>query len=457
MDAYVCNNRMRTDNSIVFAVIGIVASMILLPITTMFGPSRSLPVWIGLFFYVIWMAISGKPGFSVILIAIAMCQPNVTSEELDFAIGLGYSRSYYYGLFIMPVIVLILLLMKRNRIPLRAPIYLSVVFFILGLCYNLSLTNILYALVASVVAFLIGYFDRLDFSHYFYLFTIILIITTIYAALEFHLRICPYNEFYMTSQGYVAAILKRAQGLLGNPLILLSFATFYLALLSAYAIENNKILVLPLLACIYLCLIVVSRTAVISLLVFFLLYKFYSKSSLRLNIPLLLVVGIACYGAYYFLNETVGDLLYRLQNSDLMHRESGFTIVPNILHDNFFGLGFENYSTSLKKYATSGFNTDVDTLDNYFLTQIAHYGYLGILVLLLYLYYFIAYFRSRLMIKKSKEILFLFVAFSITGFCFDFLAFNNVSLFVYIMIGSAYSRCNNTRGVKSLENNIKSS
>lgn len=48
------------------------------------------------------------------------------------------------------------------------------------------------------------------------------------------------------------------------------------------------------------------------------------------------------------------------------------------------------------------------------------------------------------MIRNSKEILFLFVAFAITGFCFDFLAFNNVSLFVYVMVGSAFGRCYNT-------------
>ena len=435
---------MKTDNSIVFAMIGIVVSMILLPITTMYGPNQSLPVWIGIFIYITWMVIKGKPGYSVILIAIAMCQPNVTSEEVDFSLGLSYSRYYYYSLFIIPVFVLFLNLLKKNRIPIKAPFYLSLLFFILGLLYNLSLTNILYAIVASFVAFLVGYFDRLDFSRYFILFSIILAITTIYAALEFHFRICPYNDFYTTSQGYVAAILKRAQGLLGNPLILLSFATFYMALLCAYAVEYKKIVVLPLLACIYLCLIVVSRTAVISLVVFFLLYNYYSKSSLKLKIPLLFAVGIACYAAYNFLTDTVGDLLYRLQNSDLMHRQSGFSIVSNILQDNFFGLGFENYSSSLRRYATSGFNTDVDSLDNFFLTQIAHYGYLGIMVLLFYLYYFWAYFKSRRMIRNSKEILFLFVAFAITGFCFDFLAFNNVSLFVYVMVGSAFGRCYNT-------------
>ena len=435
--------RMKTDNSIVFAMIGIVVSMILLPITTMYGPNQSLPVWIGLFIYIIWMVIKGKPGYSAILIAIAMCQPNVTSEEVDFSLGLSYSRYYYYNLFVIPVIVLFLNLLKKNRIPLKAPIYLSFFFFVLGLMYNLSLTNVLYAIVASFVAFLIGYFDRLDFTRYFILFSIILVITTIYAALEFHFRICPYNDFYTTSQGYVAALLKRAQGLLGNPLILLSFATFYLALLSAYAVEYNRIVILPLLMCIYLCLIVVSRTAVISLLVFFLLYNFYSKSSLKLKIPLLFAVGIACYAAYIFLTDTVGDLFYRLQNSDLMHRQSGFSIVSSILHDNFWGLGFVDYSSSLRRYATSGFNPDVDTLDNFFLTQIAHYGYLGIIVLLFYLYYFWAYFKSRRMKKHSKEVLFLFVAFAITGFCFDFLAFNNVSLFAYIMVGSAFGRCYN--------------
>lgn len=432
-------NKMKSNNSITYAVIGIIISMILLPITTKSG--HSFPIWISLYFYIIWMVLSGKPGYSVILIAMAMCQPNVASEEVDLAIGINYTRYYYYSLFILPVIVTFINLNRNNRVPLKAPIFLSVVFFLLGLIYNVDLNKIVYPIVATYAAFLVGYYDRIDFPQYFNLFSIILIITAIYAALEFHFRICPYNDFYTTSQGYVAAILKRAQGLLGNPLILLTFATFYLATHSAYAVEHKKITVLPLLVCIYLCLIVVSRTAVVSMLFFFLLYHFYSKSSLRLKLPLLFAVGLACFGAYYFLTETVGDLIYRLQNSDVMHRQSGFTIVSNILRDNFFGVGFDNYSASLRKYATSGFNTDVNSLDNFFLTQIAHYGLLGVFVLLFYLYYFLVYFRSRRMRKKSKEILFLFAAFTITGFSFDFEAYNNVCLFVYIMIGSAFGRC----------------
>lgn len=438
---------METNRSLIFAEIGIVGSMLLLPFSTMHGPSVSFPVWIGLVLYIIWMVLRGKPGYSVILIAIAVCQPNVTSEEVDFNIGLSFSRYYYYFLFIIPIIVIFFNLVRKNRIPLKAPIYLCILFFFLGLLYNLSLTNILYAIVASFVAFLVGYFDRLDFSRYFILLSIVLAITTIYAALEFHFRICPYNDFYMTSQGYVAALLKRAQGLLGNPLILLSFATFYLAIHSAFAVESRKVAVLPLLACIYICLIVVSRTAVVSLLVFFLLYQLYNKSSLKFKIPLLFAVGVACFGAYYFLTETVGDLLFRLQNSDLMHRQSGFSIVSNILHDNIFGLGFENYSASLRKYATAGFNTDVESLDNFFLTQIAHYGILGIMVLLFYLYYFLVYFRRKRMRTQSKELVFLFVAYAITGFSFGFLAYNNVSLFVYIMIGSAFGRCYKTQSI----------
>ena len=435
---------MKANNSIVYAVIGIVVSMVLLPIATKSGLSHSLPVWLGIYAYIIWMVIKEKPGYSVILIAIAMCQPNVTSEEVDLAISLNFTRYYFYSLFILPVIVLFLNIIKKNRIPLKVPIFLCIVYFLLGLIYNLDLTRIVYPIVATYVAFLVGNFDRIDFRRYFILISIVLIITAIYSALEFHFRICPYNDFYMTSQGYVSAILKRAQGLLGNPLILLVFATFYLAIHCSNAVVSKRIYILPLLVCMYLCLIVVSRTAVVSLLVFFLLYHVYSKASLKIKLPLILAVSIACFGAYYFLTETVGDLLYRIQYSDLMHRQSGLTIVSNILNDHFFGVGFNNYSASLGKYATSGFNTNVNSLDNFFLTQFAHYGYLGIVVLLFYLYYFLAYFRSRRMRKQSKEILFLFVAFTITGFSFDFEAYNNVCLFIYIMIGSAFGRCNNS-------------
>lgn len=448
---------MKSDNSIVFAVIGIIVSMILLPITTMYGPSKSLPVWIGIFLYIIWMVVKRKPGYSVILIAIAMCQLSVTSEDFDIDISVKYVRFFYYTLFIIPIAILSLSFVKKDKTPFKTPFLLSAIFLILGLLYNINILSVIYVIVTTHVAFFVGYNDKLDFHRFFLLISIVLIITAVYAALEFHFRICPYNEYYSTSQGYVLAILKRAQGLLGNPLILLMFATFYLATLCAYAVENKRIVAIPLLVCIYLSLIVVSRTAVVSLLFFFLLYNFYSKSSLKLKIPLLIIVGIAFFGAFYFLTETVGDLLYRLQYSDLMHRQSGFTIVSNILRDNFFGVGFENYAASLRKYATSGFNTDVNSLDNFFLTQIAHYGFLGLIVLLFYLYYFLVYFRSRRMRKQSKELLFLFAAFTITGFSFDFEGYNNGCLFVYIMIGSALGRCyNRSECIKpTLKNNLR--
>ena len=101
-------NSMKLANGIIYAVIGIIFSMILLPITTMHGLDHSLPVWIGIYLYIIWMVSKGMPGYSVILLAIAMCQPNVSSDEVDFLIGLSFTRHYYYSLFILPVIVLII-------------------------------------------------------------------------------------------------------------------------------------------------------------------------------------------------------------------------------------------------------------------------------------------------------------------------------------------------------------
>ena len=65
----------------IYAIIGIVYTMLVLPITTIMG--NSLLYWLILIAYLAWMIITKKTGFSIVMLSICLCQPTITSEEFD--------------------------------------------------------------------------------------------------------------------------------------------------------------------------------------------------------------------------------------------------------------------------------------------------------------------------------------------------------------------------------------
>ena len=145
----------------------------------------------------------------------------------------------------------------------------------------------------------------------------------------------------------------------------------------------------------------------------------------------------------YYFSDTLNDLILRLSTGNNSHRQSSFQVTYNILSDNIFGIGFENYANQLGKYAAQGTNTDVHTLDNLFLTQLAHYGIIGFYIIYFYVYYFWQYIKIWKRAKWNKEVFYLILAFFISAICFDFEAYNNICFVVFVLIGSAFSRLYN--------------
>lgn len=425
----------------IYSIIGIVFAMLLLPITTITG--NSLLIWGVLICYILWMVVSNKHGYSMILVAICLCQSSVTNENLDSSYINNLFAYFYYVLLFIPLLIFVILYIKGYKIPFKEPIGLSIVFIIIGLIYGLHIVQIIYIIVVTHIAFLIGYFDNLDEDSMFRLYSLTILISAIYAGLEYYLGVSPYLMIsYNTNEYLYSSFIKRASGLLGNPLILLLIVIFYQAIICYRAIKIGKIPIIPQLLALFLSLIVVSRSAVLSIIVFFILYLIYSKSKFSLKQITYLSVFVILTGLTItnFMGDTFNDLSYRLANSDKLHRQSSFSVTTNILQDNIFGVGFDNFANSLYRYAAIGTNVNVNTLDNFFLSQLAHYGIIGLFVIYFYLYYFILYIKKKKYYSLNKELFFLLVAFFISAIMFDFEAYHHVSFIIYTLIGGAFAR-----------------
>ena len=429
----------------IYAIIGIVYTMLVLPITTIMG--NSLLYWMILIAYLAWMVITKKTGFSIVMLSICLCQPTITSEEFDVDYINHLFSSFYYVLLFLPFIISIYLFFIKGYMPFKNTILISIVFLIIGLMYGLSLPNIIYKIVVTHFAFYIGFYDRLNFESLFRLYGITVLVTAVYAIIDYFLGVTPYTVIYASLVDYSQYdwYVKRASGLLGNPLILLLVATFYQALICYKGILTGKLPVIPQLLCLTLSLIVVSRTALLSCVVFLFFYFVHIKSKISVKqiISITIIVLFCTLGIMYYFSDTLNDLILRLSTGNNLHRQSSFQVTYNILSDNIFGIGFENYANQLGKYAAQGTNTDVHTLDNLFLTQLAHYGIIGFYIIYFYVYYFWQYIKIWKRAKWNKEVFYLILAFFISAICFDFEAYNNICFVVFVLIGSAFSRLYN--------------
>lgn len=428
----------------IYALIGIVLSMLLLPITT--ALDVSLPVWIAISAYIIWMVLSGKRGYSFIFIAIALCEMSVTNDKLDFVmVSYIFRYFYYFLLFFPPIIYLIQFLRKSPRHIVKLPIVVISIFIILGLIYGRQLSELVYIVVVTFIAFGISYSDPVDLKSSFCLFSVIILISTMYAGLEYHLGISPYSAVYFSSGNYLQGeSIRRAAGLLGNPLLVLSICIFYQAFICSFALEIGKFPILPQILCLYLFSIVVSRTAVFAIVIFIFLYLCFSSKKVFFKSwgKFAILGAIIILAASSILQDSFNDLTYRFANSDQLHRVSSIGTTWNIFKSNFFGIGFDNFANKIENYAAYGKEAHINTLDNFYLTQIAHYGILGFFVIFFYVYYIVRFFRFRFRRSKWKEFFLLVTAYFIISVCFDFEAYFQILFVMYALIGGAYFRVN---------------
>ena len=431
-------NRYTFPKLLVYLLISL--AMITVPISTMLG-TYSLFVWTALSLVIMWMAITGKSGFSLVFLSICLCEPGAILGDIDMGLFEDTLRYFYYFLFIIPVVLAFILRMKRNGHLPKNCIILSLLYIFISIVYSDALVGSVYRVVAVSVSMYVCCCDNIDivdiFKGIFYIF----LISIIYGAIDYHVGVTPYTTIFIQNIDPFVGI-KRASGLLGNPLILCALVIICqaLALMSIRYIPSWLFFLLEL-ECIYGAIIVVSRSAVLAIGLLFICYAYINRRRIR-GKYLLSFVFICLVGSFLitsYLSGSIEDLLYRFSNSDSGHRLSSLGTVANILAKHPLGIGFKDYAIKLQQYAGVGKLAYVDTLDNMVLTQFAHYGILAVFVLLFYFYPFL---NSLQRFRQNRYACHLFslyfISVLICAVIFDFEAYNNVNMFIYGVLGLFY-------------------
>lgn len=428
-------------NDIKYSLGGAISVLVFLP--WILGTRNGFLFLVVISIYIIWMIAKEVPGYSMVLMSVCLCNPVLVMTGIDTQVVTNTFYQIHYFLFLQPVFMAIITLLKGKRIPYVQPLFLSLVYIVLGLSFGDQIYNYLYVIVCTHVIFYVCYYDKVSMDKMYLILSILFLITTIYTILEFHFGWGPYNSVYETSRSYHSSYsISRAVGLLGNPLLLCSVAVIVLVSSLNRTFRNKRFPILVVLLCIYIMLIVVSRIAVIALIGVFLFYYILSgnrRSLSRFLFLIALFVG-AFLLAKYFFPDVLDNLLYRIRFSERGHRLSGIDTTINILSSNPFGLGSRDFGIKVLPYAGVGKEEGINTLDNFFLTQFAYYGILGFLMIYYYLFYFLRAFKYKTSCPEFfKQASLLFVGIILIGLSFDFEAYYHITIIVYGLLGILYS------------------
>lgn len=167
-------------------------------------------------------------------------------------------------------------------------------------------------------------------------------------------------------------------------------------------------------------MVTVSRTVYIVYAVLLLYFLFITNffKSLKKIVSLLTVALLIIYGIIYFFPDLSEGIIYRFVNGEAYHREAAFATVEKLIRDKPFGVGkwqIDNVIAT-QGYATWGFIVGFGTLDNFFLTQIAAYGYFSIVAFYFYFQYYFYFLKN---LQALKLLCFLFLIWVSISFSFD--------------------------------------
>ena len=228
-------------------------------------------------------------------------------------------------------------------------------------------------------------------SSVFKYFDVIFICTGIYGILESFCGICPY-EYDLNFAVF------RASGLLGHPLVLALVTLLYQVMLYVRYIYTKNFNFLLYFFSILVAMITVSRTVYIVYAVLLLYFLIVTKFFVRFKriVALIAAAALIGVGVIYFFPDLYEGIVYRFVNGEAYHREAAFATVEKLFRDKPFGVGIWQIDNVIatQGYATWGFIVGFGTLDNFFLTQIAAYGYFSIVAFYFYFQYYFHFLKN---------------------------------------------------------------
>ena len=431
---------------------GIIYTMLAVPfgVYSQMTTLALLFIWIA---YVVWMFISKKTGYSLVIVALALTMPKMIRETDVYIIGLRWPQ-VFLGLCI--VAVAFLCINKKKSNPVHNVVLVCGLFILLYLLYCSNPTfRYFRGLVDAVIfihcMFYISSQDKMDFEDVFKGASLIFVFTAIYAIAHYFFNIGPYSALtdrsYLESIGYV--FIKREGGLFCNSLVLSAICVIYHSLILARFLKTHKMAYVMELLCITTAILTISRTAIVILAVQFLLYLFFNRT-VRLGTTIVLAMVLSVFYLTVLKDSgAVTDLNDRMEMTS-EHRESGYSTTWRIISDHPLGVGKQKVAFYMHEYNTGGIEEDLVTLDNFYLTQIASYGLLSFISFAFYLLYFFSVPRYLKNKDNRKVLLLLIVTWCLLGFSYDVESFEPVTVSCFGFIGLLFVSFKNEEKIENV-------
>jgi len=392
------------------------------------------------------MVVKNIAGFSFVLIGLSFCIPysivtdnaslNNVSWWLYLLVRLVILFSFFYFIFFR----------GKKIYPLsNGVIIISCLILFLSLIYSLidsdtkEFLNWVNTIIYFVLFFYISYYDRITLKTSFRLFNLLFYLTTLYVIIDYYTDYHPYRFLYAENLVFSkeTSSIYRAKGVLGHPLILSALVIIYQFVLYIKAILYKEFSVFGFLLVLFVGLLTVSKTVLIILFFQFIIYYFLSKSykSLKKNFILITFFLVASFTTFLFNNSIINNFFERVESSEVDHRAAAYQSSFDFFVDNVFGVGREEVMSKIVSggYSAPGLVKDFNTLDNFFLTQIAGYGIFSILVFMFYFFFLTNSFFYRKIDKRMFRLNLLL------GFLWCSLAFSfNLEHYMCILILFAF-------------------
>lgn len=426
---------------LLYAIVGITLTMFAVPELLASGGSVGIYA-IGV--YIFWMILTGKVGYSFVIMSLGLCIPLVSGNSVAIEAWNGNTVHIYNVLRISIIAALLYQLHHKGRIRYRLPLFIGLATVLLATGYDLhGVIGAINFFIYMHLFFVVVRNEWLAFDQGFMLLALIFCILALYAVLEYHFQICPYEAIYRRSirYGWELINIPRAKGILGHPLIMGGVTVAFQAMLLIRLYVTGKLHTGLELLCLYMGAINVSRTTAVVLIMEVLLFLWIQSTRgwLRRWVPIA-VAGLMLYCvAGRYIDALVINYFSRFGES-ISHRVASYPTVLRMWLDHPLGVGPQNIFRIVGEYAGSGFLRNFYTLDNFYLTQIASYGVLAFIPIVNYLVYLLMAFLQRNEMRSLfRFMLLLFVPWCAIGFSFDIEVHANLCLLFYGLAGLLWS------------------
>ena len=318
--------------------------------------------------------------------------------------------------------------------------FLCVFIFLLYGSITDSLLKIVNLWLYFHLFFLWCYHDGLTFDSVFKMATVIFLCVAIYAILQFHFDIVPYNNWYSAAK--VGSGMSHAAGICGNALIFSAIVLAYHALIIIKLLMGGKLDILLLSLVLYTAIIALERTTIIVVIMeWIVLLIFGFKKIGKLFFPLMVLSVIVAALLNTQLLDPVLKVFEERFDEGGGHRFAAYPTVMAALADNPYGVGEFNYFHIAQLYGAFDFLRDFDTLDNLYLTMLLKYGVFAIVPLLFYFFYVVkAFLIRKVHYELFRYVTLLFLPWMLIGFSFDIEAYAQLSFLYYGLLGYIYSQ-----------------